>query len=124
MRAKPEETGLALTCVVLFGSMGMLVYPWLAHALFSGEGQAAVGDGPAALLEFLGVEVDDVDVRFLCQERDQVPILTGIPLQQRFRDDALGVPGENWDVLREARRKLTALGRDRLAGVISRRGLR
>lgn len=41
VRAKPEETGLALTCVVLFGSLGMLVYPWLAHALFSGEGQAA-----------------------------------------------------------------------------------
>ncbi|HEY6644660.1 YeiH family protein [Povalibacter sp.] len=41
VRAKPEETGLALTCVVLFGSLGMLVYPWLAHELLGADGQAA-----------------------------------------------------------------------------------
>jgi uncharacterized integral membrane protein (TIGR00698 family) len=41
VRAKPEETGLALTCVVLFGSLGMLVYPWLAHVLLGSQGPGA-----------------------------------------------------------------------------------
>jgi uncharacterized integral membrane protein (TIGR00698 family) len=33
IRARPVETGLALTCVVLIGSFGMLTYPWLAAAV-------------------------------------------------------------------------------------------
>lgn len=33
IRARPVETGLALTCVVLIGSFGMLAYPWLAAAV-------------------------------------------------------------------------------------------
>jgi uncharacterized integral membrane protein (TIGR00698 family) len=51
VRAKPEETGLALTCVVLFGSLGMLVYPWLAHVLLGSHGQ-----GPGI---FLGTAIHD-----------------------------------------------------------------
>lgn len=34
IRAPPVETGAALTCVVLIGSLGMLLYPWLAAAVF------------------------------------------------------------------------------------------
>ena len=30
IRARPVETGVAVTCVVLIGSLGMLTYPWLA----------------------------------------------------------------------------------------------
>jgi len=33
IRARPVETGVALTCVVLIGSFGMLTYPWLAAAV-------------------------------------------------------------------------------------------
>lgn len=33
IRARPAETGAALTCVVLIGSLGMLIYPWLAATL-------------------------------------------------------------------------------------------
>jgi uncharacterized integral membrane protein (TIGR00698 family) len=34
MRARPAETGAALACVVLIGSLGMLAYPWLAALVF------------------------------------------------------------------------------------------
>lgn len=34
IRARPVETGVALTCVVLIGSLGMLLYPWLAAVVF------------------------------------------------------------------------------------------
>jgi uncharacterized integral membrane protein (TIGR00698 family) len=34
IRARPAETGAALTCVVLIGSLGMLLYPWLAATVF------------------------------------------------------------------------------------------
>lgn len=33
IRARPVETGATLTCVVLIGSLGMLLYPWLAATL-------------------------------------------------------------------------------------------
>jgi uncharacterized integral membrane protein (TIGR00698 family) len=33
IRARPIETGVALTCVVLIGGVGMLTYPWLAAAV-------------------------------------------------------------------------------------------
>ena len=41
VRARPLETGLALTCVVVLGATGMLLYPWLAQALFHSNVQAA-----------------------------------------------------------------------------------
>jgi uncharacterized integral membrane protein (TIGR00698 family) len=34
LRARPVETSVALTCVVLIGSLGMLLYPWLAAIVF------------------------------------------------------------------------------------------
>ncbi len=41
LRARPADIGLALTCVVVLGSTGMLLYPWLADALFHGNTAAA-----------------------------------------------------------------------------------
>jgi uncharacterized integral membrane protein (TIGR00698 family) len=41
LRARPADTGLALTCVVVLGSTGMLLYPWLADVLFRGNAAAA-----------------------------------------------------------------------------------
>ena len=41
LRARPAETGLALTCVVVLGCAGMLLYPWLADLVFHGNARAA-----------------------------------------------------------------------------------
>jgi uncharacterized integral membrane protein (TIGR00698 family) len=41
LRARPADTALALTCVVVVGSTGMLLYPWVADALFRGNDAAA-----------------------------------------------------------------------------------
>ena len=49
--AKEEETGVAVSNVVVFGAMGMLLYPHLAHALFA--------TSPAAAGMFLGLAVHD-----------------------------------------------------------------
>lgn len=37
IKARDIDTGTALTCVVLIGSLGMLLYPWLASAVFGSE---------------------------------------------------------------------------------------
>ncbi len=37
IKARDIDTGTALTCVVLIGSLGMLLYPWLASAVFGTE---------------------------------------------------------------------------------------
>ncbi len=41
VRARPIETTVALTCVALLGSVGMLCYPWFAHELFPGDPRLA-----------------------------------------------------------------------------------
>jgi uncharacterized membrane protein YadS len=51
VRARPVETGLALTCVVVIGCAGMLIYPWLAHRVFGSVG--------AASGVFLGTSIHD-----------------------------------------------------------------
>ncbi|MGD9599991.1 MAG: YeiH family protein [Steroidobacteraceae bacterium] len=51
IKARDIDTGTALACVVLIGSTGMLLYPWLAAAIFGGE---ALPSGV-----FLGTAVHD-----------------------------------------------------------------
>ncbi len=51
LRARKADIGIALTCVVLFGSTAMMTYPWLAGALF---GSAAL---PAGM--FFGSSIHD-----------------------------------------------------------------
>ena len=51
LRARQADIGIALTCVVLFGSIAMMGYPWLAGALFGGEAL------PAGV--FLGASIHD-----------------------------------------------------------------
>ena len=41
LRARKEEMGYAISCVVVIGLTGMLVYPWLAHASFGADPLAA-----------------------------------------------------------------------------------
>ena len=51
INARKGDIGIALTCVVLFGSIAMMTYPWLAGAMF---GQEALPTGM-----FLGASIHD-----------------------------------------------------------------
>jgi uncharacterized integral membrane protein (TIGR00698 family) len=51
IRAKHAETAFAVTCVVLFGCVAMLLYPWLAGHFF--------GDSPVHAGVFLGTAIHD-----------------------------------------------------------------
>ncbi len=51
IRAKHAETAFAVTCVVLFGCVAMLMYPWLAGHFF--------GDSPIHAGVFLGTAIHD-----------------------------------------------------------------
>jgi uncharacterized integral membrane protein (TIGR00698 family) len=76
LRARPADTGVALTCVVLLGSTGMLLYPWLADALFRGNATAAG--------MFLGTAIHDTS---------QVMGAAMIYAQQFAAPDAVAVAG-------------------------------
>jgi uncharacterized integral membrane protein (TIGR00698 family) len=36
-RARPAETGIAMSCVVVLGCLGMFLYPWVANSIFAGD---------------------------------------------------------------------------------------
>lgn len=76
LRARPADVGLALTCVVVLGSTGMLIYPWLANVLFHGD-TAAAG-------MFLGTAIHDTS---------QVMGAAMIYSQQFNAPDAVAVAG-------------------------------
>ena len=37
IKARQQDVGIAIACVVLFGSVAMIVYPWVAHAVFGAD---------------------------------------------------------------------------------------
>jgi len=41
VRARQQDLGIAIACVVLFGSIAMVGYPWLAHLVFGTDAKAA-----------------------------------------------------------------------------------
>jgi uncharacterized integral membrane protein (TIGR00698 family) len=49
-RARDADISIALTCVVVLGATGMLLYPWLAHIVFA---------SPQAVGIFLGTAIHD-----------------------------------------------------------------
>ena len=51
IRARHEDTGFALMCVVMFGCFGMLFYPWIAHYFFA--------QSPTHAGIFLGTAIHD-----------------------------------------------------------------
>ncbi len=51
IRSRGAETAFAVTCVVLFGCLGMLFYPWLAGTFFA--------DSPVHAGVFLGTAIHD-----------------------------------------------------------------
>ena len=76
VRARAVESGLALTCVVVLGCTGMLVYPWLAHTVF--------GSATDAAGVFLGTAIHDTS---------QVMGASLIYAQQFDASDAVPVAG-------------------------------
>jgi len=51
VRARQQDLGIAIACVVLFGSIAMVGYPWLAHLMFGTDAKAAG--------MFLGASIQD-----------------------------------------------------------------
>jgi uncharacterized integral membrane protein (TIGR00698 family) len=51
LRSRQQDVGIAIACVVLFGSAAMVAYPWIAHRFF-GEDVAAAG-------MFFGASIQD-----------------------------------------------------------------
>jgi uncharacterized integral membrane protein (TIGR00698 family) len=41
LRARQQDVGIAIACVVVFGSLAMVAYPWVAHAVFGTDVTAA-----------------------------------------------------------------------------------
>ena len=76
VKARAVDTGLALTCVVVLGCTGMLVYPWLAHTVF--------GSATNAAGVFLGTSIHDTS---------QVMGASLIYAQQFDASDAVPVAG-------------------------------
>ena len=76
VRARAVESGLAVTCVVVLGCTGMLLYPWLAHATF--------GSATSAAAVFLGTSIHDTS---------QVMGASMIYAQQFNAPDAVAVAG-------------------------------
>ena len=51
VNARRQDIGVSIACVVLFGSIAMVAYPWIAHALF--------GADMAAAAIFFGASIQD-----------------------------------------------------------------
>lgn len=41
LRSRQQDVGIAIACIVLFGSLAMVGYPWIAHTVFAEEVAAA-----------------------------------------------------------------------------------
>src|SRR5688572_18294238 len=51
VKARQQDIGVSIACVVLFGSAAMVAYPWIAHAIF--------GTDMAAAAIFFGASIQD-----------------------------------------------------------------
>lgn len=76
LRSRQQDVGIAIACIVLFGSLAMVGYPWLAHALFAGD-VASAG-------KFFGAAVQDTS---------QVVGAALIYAQQFGADDVVAIAG-------------------------------
>ena len=41
LRSRQQDVGVSIACIVLFGSLAMIAYPWLANLFFAGDAAAA-----------------------------------------------------------------------------------
>ncbi|HKX99051.1 MAG TPA: putative sulfate exporter family transporter [Steroidobacteraceae bacterium] len=76
IKAREQDIGISIACVVLFGSVAMVGYPWIAHAVF-GHDVAAAG-------LFFGASIQDTS---------QVVGAAMIYAQQFDAPDAVAVAG-------------------------------
>jgi uncharacterized integral membrane protein (TIGR00698 family) len=76
LRSRQQDVGIAIACVVLFGSLAMVAYPWIAHSYF-GADVAAAG-------MFFGASIQDTS---------QVVGAAMIYAQQFGAPDAVAVAG-------------------------------
>ncbi len=109
LNARKADIGIALTCVVLFGSLAMIGYPWLAGALF---GSAAL---PAGM--FLGASIHDtsqvVGASLIYAQQFQAPdavAIAGVTKFMRTLGLMLLVPLAAWWGARESGRAVDAAG--------------
>ena len=101
IHARKADVGIALTCVVLFGSLAMVSYPWLAGALF--------GDDARQAGMFLGASIHDtsqvVGASLIYAEQfgvaDAVPI-AGLTKFLRTLGLLVLVPAAAWWAARES----------------------
>jgi uncharacterized integral membrane protein (TIGR00698 family) len=76
IKARQQDIGISIACVVLFGSVAMVGYPWIAHAIF--------GTDVAAAGLFFGAAIQDTS---------QVVGASMIYAQQFDAPDAVAVAG-------------------------------
>jgi len=76
LRSRQQDIGISIACVVLFGSIAMVVYPWLAHVMFP--------DDVAAAGMFFGASIQDTS---------QVVGASLIYAQQFHADDVVAIAG-------------------------------
>jgi len=95
IRARHEETAFALVCVVAFGCVGMLLYPWLASYLF-GASATHVG-------VFLGTAIHDtsqvVGAALIYSQQHAAPeVLSAASVTKLLRNVSIAVliPAAAW----------------------------
>jgi uncharacterized integral membrane protein (TIGR00698 family) len=95
IRARNVETAYAVTCVVLFGCIGMLFYPWLAAALF--------GASPVHAGVFLGTSIHDTSqvvgsALIYSQQHDAPDALSAASVTKMLRNLSIAVliPAAAW----------------------------
>ncbi len=76
LRSRQQDIGISIACIVLFGSLAMIAYPWIAHALF--------GTDVAAAGMFFGASIQDTS---------QVVGASLIYAQQFDAPDAVAIAG-------------------------------
>jgi uncharacterized integral membrane protein (TIGR00698 family) len=115
IRAKHAETAFAVTCVVLFGCVAMLLYPWIAGHFF--------GHSPVHAGVFLGTAIHDTSqvigsALIYSQQANAPEALSAASVAKLLRNLSIIVliPAAAWMTRREEARAMQPDDDPRLAG--------
>jgi len=115
IRAKHAETAFAVTCVVLFGCVAMLLYPWIAGHFF--------GQSPVHAGVFLGTAIHDTSqvigsALIYSQQANAPDALSAASVAKLLRNLSIIVliPAAAWMMRREEAREMPAGDDPRLEG--------
>jgi uncharacterized integral membrane protein (TIGR00698 family) len=115
IRAKHAETAFAVTCVVLFGCVAMLLYPWVAGHFF--------GHSPIHAGVFLGTAIHDTSqvigsALIYSQQANAPDALSAASVAKLLRNLSIIVliPAAAWLMRREEARETQASDDPRVAG--------